>query len=41
MTPNNRVWEAGALPEMGTLEEEHVLSVMMSEVGVKMKMSGG
>lgn len=40
-TPNNKVGGSDALPEMGTWEEEHVLCVKMSEVGVKVKMPSG
>ena len=40
-TPNNKVGGSDALPEMGTREEEHVLCVTMSEVGVKVKVLSG
>lgn len=40
-TPNNKVGRSDALPEMGMWEEEHVLCVKMSEVGVRVKIRSG
>lgn len=41
MTPNSRVDRGGSLPEVGAFEEEQILNVKMSEVGVKVKMFSG
>ena len=41
MTPNSRVDRGGAHAEVGAFEEEQILSVKMSKVGVKVKMFSG